>query len=214
MPDKIKPNKKEPNGNIRQKNKSIILDAAKNEFVKHGFQGASIKRIAERAGIPRANIHYYFNDKTDIYSQLLDGIIDIWNTNYDTLNIKDDPKTALSAYIRSKVMYSKEDPDASKIFASEMIHGAPVMNNYLSGVFKQWVQEKVNVIESWVSSKQIDPVNPYHLLFLIWGATQHYADFNIQVVAAMNKKEMQSQDFEDVVNSLTTIILKGVGIKI
>jgi len=214
LPDKIKPNKKEPNGNIRQKNKSIILDAAKNEFVKHGFQGASIKRIAERAGIPRANIHYYFNDKTDIYSQLLDGIIDIWNTNYDTLNIKDDPKTALSAYIRSKVMYSKEDPDASKIFASEMIHGAPVMNNYLSGVFKQWVQEKVNVIESWVSSKQIDPVNPYHLLFLIWGATQHYADFNIQVVAAMNKKEMQSQDFEDVVNSLTTIILKGVGIKI
>jgi len=214
LPDKIKPNKKEPNGNIRQKNKSIILDAAKNEFVKHGFQGASIKRIAERAGIPRANIHYYFNDKTDIYSQLLDGIIDIWNTNYDILNIKDDPKTALSAYIRSKVMYSKEDPDASKIFASEMIHGAPVMNNYLSGVFKQWVQEKVNVIESWVSSKQIDPVNPYHLLFLIWGATQHYADFNIQVVAAMNKKEMQSQDFEDVVNSLTTIILKGVGIKI
>jgi len=212
VPEKKEPNKKEPNGNIRQKNKSIILNAAKSEFVEHGYQGASIKRIAERAGIPRANIHYYFNDKTDIYSQLLDGIIDIWNTNYDTLNTKDDPKTALTAYIRSKVMYSKEDPDASKIFASEIIHGAPVMNNYLSGVFKEWVQEKVNVIDSWVNSKQIDPVNPYHLLFLIWGATQHYADFNIQVVAAMNKKEMQYQDFEEVVNSLTTIILKGVGI--
>ncbi|WP_076419942.1 TetR/AcrR family transcriptional regulator [Colwellia sp. UCD-KL20] len=204
--------KKAVDGSIRKKNKAIILNAAKNEFVEHGFQGASIKRIAERANIPRANIHYYFEDKTDIYSQLLDSILDIWNTHYDTLNAQDDPKTALTAYIRSKVMYSKEDPDASKIFASEIIHGAPVLNSYLSGVFKTWVQEKVAVIESWITSKQIDPINPYHLLFLIWGSTQHYADFNVQVAAAMNKTEISSQDFDEVVDSLTTIILKGVGI--
>ncbi|WP_077341906.1 TetR/AcrR family transcriptional regulator [Pseudocolwellia agarivorans] len=204
--------KKAVDGSIRKKNKAIILNAAKNEFVEHGFQGASIKRIAERANIPRANIHYYFEDKTDIYSQLLDSILDIWNTHYDTLNAQDDPKTALTAYIRSKVMYSKEDPDASKIFASEIIHGAPVLNSYLSGVFKTWVQEKVEVIESWITSKQIDPINPYHLLFLIWGATQHYADFNVQVAAAMDKTEISSQDFDEVVDSLTAIILKGVGI--
>lgn len=204
--------KKVVDGSIRKKNKAIILNAAKNEFVEHGFQGASIKRIAERANIPRANIHYYFEDKTDIYSQLLDSILDIWNTHYDTLNAQDDPKTALTAYIRSKVMYSKEDPDASKIFASEIIHGAPVLNTYLSGVFKTWVQEKVEVIESWITSKQIDPINPYHLLFLIWGATQHYADFNVQVAAAMDKTEISSQDFDEVVDSLTSIILKGVGI--
>ncbi|XPF94759.1 TetR/AcrR family transcriptional regulator [Colwellia sp. RE-S-Sl-9] len=204
--------KKAVDGSIRKKNKAIILNAAKNEFVEHGFQGASIKRIAERANIPRANIHYYFEDKTDIYSQLLDSILDIWNTHYDTLNAQDDPKTALTAYIRSKVMYSKEDPDASKIFASEIIHGAPVLNTYLSGVFKAWVQEKVEVIESWITSKQIDPINPYHLLFLIWGATQHYADFNVQVAAAMDKTEISSQDFDEVVDSLTAIILKGVGI--
>ena len=204
--------KKAVDGSIKKKNKAIILNAAKNEFVEHGFQGASIKRIAERANIPRANIHYYFEDKTDIYSQLLDSILDIWNTHYDTLNAQDDPKTALTAYIRSKVMYSKEDPDASKIFASEIIHGAPVLNSYLSGVFKTWVQEKVEVIESWITSKQIDPINPYHLLFLIWGATQHYADFNVQVAAAMDKTEISSQDFDEVVDSLTAIILKGVGI--
>lgn len=204
--------KKVVDGSIRKKNKTIILNAAKNEFVEHGFQGASIKRIAERANIPRANIHYYFEDKTDIYSQLLDSILDIWNTHYDTLNAQDDPKTALTAYIRSKVMYSKEDPDASKIFASEIIHGAPVLNSYLSGVFKAWVQEKVDVIESWITSKQIDPINPYHLLFLIWSSTQHYADFNVQVAAAMNKTEISSQDFDEVVDSLTSIILKGVGI--
>jgi TetR/AcrR family transcriptional regulator len=199
-------------GNIRKKNKGLILNAAKSEFVIHGFDGASIKRIAERAGIPRANIHYYFDDKTDLYQQVLDGIIDVWNTSYDTLNGQDDPKTALTAYIRSKVMYSKDDPEASRIFASEIIHGAPVLNKYLSGVYKDWVQEKVSAIQSWIDKGQMDPINPYHLLFLIWGATQHYADFNVQVVAALNKSKMTDQDFEDVVESLTSLVLKGVGI--
>lgn len=102
-------------GNIRQKNKSLILQAAKQEFVIHGFKGASIKRVAERAGIPRANIHYYFSDKTDLYQQLLSSILDVWNSSYDTLNVNDDPKSALTSYIRAKVMYSKVDPDASRI---------------------------------------------------------------------------------------------------
>jgi len=199
-------------GNVRKKNKSLILNAAKSEFVMHGFDGASIKLIAERAGIPRANIHYYFADKTDIYQQLLDGILEVWNQNYDTLNAEDDPKTALTAYIRSKVMYSKEDPESSRIFASEIIHGAPVLNTYLSGAYKSWVQEKVAAIQSWIDKEQMDAINPFHLLFLIWGATQHYADFNVQVVAAMDKTQMSDQDFEDVVESLTKLVLKGVGI--
>jgi len=199
-------------GNVRKKNKSLILNAAKSEFVMHGFDGASIKLIAERAGIPRANIHYYFADKTDIYQQLLDGILEVWNQNYDTLNAEDDPKTALTAYIRSKVMYSKEDPESSRIFASEIIHGAPVLNTYLSGAYKSWVQEKVAAIQSWIDKGQMDAINPFHLLFLIWGATQHYADFNVQVVAAMDKTQMSDQDFEDVVESLTKLVLKGVGI--
>ncbi len=201
-------------GNVRKKNKSLILNAAKSEFVIHGFDGASIKRIAERAGIPRANIHYYFADKTDLYQQLLDGILEVWNSSYDTLNAKDDAKTALTAYIRAKVMYSKEDPESSRIFASEIIHGAPVLKSYLSSDYKSWVQEKVAVIQSWVDKGQMDPINPYHLLFLIWGATQHYADFSVQVVAAMNTPKMTEQDYEEVVQSLTQLILKGVGIAI
>ena len=200
-------------GNIRQKNKLLILEAAKKEFVTHGFKGASIKRIAERANIPRSNIHYYFADKTDLYQQLLNGIIDIWNTHYDTLNEEDDPKTALSAYIRSKVMYSKDDPDASRIFASEIIHGAPILHDYLSNDFKLWVQNKVAVIDAWIKKGLIDVINPYHLLFLIWSSTQHYADFNVQVLAALDKPVMTDIDYDDVVNSLTAIILKGCGIK-
>ncbi len=205
--------KKSVDGQIRQKNKALILSAAKQEFVTYGFKGASIKRIAERAEIPRSNIHYYFEDKTDLYQQLFAGILEIWNSQFDTLNAEENAKTALTSYIRSKVMYSKQDPDASRIFASEIIHGAPHLQEYLSSDFKTWIQEKVAVIQTWIERKEIDEVNPYHLLFLIWGATQHYADFNVQVVTALDKKEMDDDDFESVVNSLTTIILKGCGIQ-
>lgn len=199
-------------GSIRQKNKAIILEAAKKEFVTYGFKGASIKRIAERANIARANIHYYFKDKTDLYQQLLSNIIAVWNSDYDTLNSDNEPKQVLSAYIRAKVMHSKNDPDASRIFASELIHGAPVLADYLNKDFKVWLQSKVTVIEAWIKQGLIDKVNPYHLLFMIWSSTQHYADFNVQVVAALDKKSMTDDDFEDVVASLTQIILKGCGI--
>jgi TetR/AcrR family transcriptional regulator len=149
----------------------------------------------------------------ELYQELLSNIVSIWNSKFDSLNMDDDPKTALSAYIRSKVMYSRDDPDASRIFASEIIHGAPVLNDYLSTDFKVWVQTKVDVIQYWIKQQLIDDINPYHLLFLIWGATQHYADFNVQVLAAMDKAEMDEQSFDAVVNSITTIVLKGCGVK-
>ena len=199
-------------GNIRQKNKTLIFNAAKKEFVTYGFKGASIKRIAERANIARANIHYYFKDKTDLYQQLLSNIIAVWNTDYDTLSADQDPKAALKAYIRAKVMHSKNDPDSSRIFASELIHGAPVLNDYLNTDFKAWMQSKVSVINTWIEKGLIDNVNPHHLLFLIWSSTQHYADFNVQVLAALDKETMLDDDFEEVVASLTQIILKGCGV--
>jgi TetR/AcrR family transcriptional regulator len=199
-------------GDIRKRNKALILEAAKKEFVTFGYEGASIKRIAERAQIPRANIHYYFSNKMELYQELLNNIVSMWNSKFDSLDATNDPKTALSAYIRSKVMYSKDDPDASRIFASEIIHGAPVLKQYLSNEFKQWIQTKVDVIQHWIKCGLIDDINPYHLLFLIWGATQHYADFNVQILAAMDKKVMDHQSFEEVAGSITKIVLKGCGI--
>jgi TetR/AcrR family transcriptional regulator len=200
-------------GDIRKRNSQIILHAAKQEFVTYGFKGASIQRIAQRAKIPRANIHYYFANKMVLYQTLLDGIVCIWNSKFDSLKRDDDPKTALTTYIRAKVMFSRDDPDASRIFASEIIHGAPALNHYLTTVFKVWVRNKVEVIENWQKLGLMDDINPYHLLFLIWGASQHYADFNAQVLTAMDIETMEDHHFEAVVTSITNIVLKGCGVK-
>jgi len=199
-------------GAVRLKNELLILEAAKKEFVVNGFKGASIKSIAQRAQIPRANIHYYFKDKADIYRQLLDGILNTWNSHYDTLTREQSPKEALSSYIRSKILYSKEEPEASRIFASELIHGAPMLTDYFSNEFKHWMKEKVSVIEYWIDNGLMNKMNPQHLLFIIWSSTQHYADFNVQVLAALDKTELSDTDYEDAITTLTQVILNGCGI--
>ena len=199
-------------GRIRQQNQELIFAAAQNEFVDHGFKGASIKRIAERAGLPRANIHYYYKNKLALYEAVLGDIVQTWNSSFDTIHAEDDPKEALTAYIRAKVMYSKTHPSASRIFASEIIHGAPHLQEYLQGEFYDWMQQKITAIESWIAAGKMTPIDPLYLLFFIWGATQHYADFGVQVLAAMNKENLTSSEFEDIADSLVNLVLRGCGI--
>jgi len=200
-------------GRIRQQNQLVIFAAAQEEFVTYGFKGASIKRIAERANLPRANIHYYYKNKAELYDAVLSDIVQTWNLSFDTIRAEDDPGKALTEYVHAKVMYSKTHPAASRIFASEIIHGAPHLMDYLQGDFHRWIQQKTSAIQSWIDQGKMDPIDPMHLLFFIWGATQHYADFGVQVLAAMKRDALTDADFEHIADTLVQFVLKGCGIK-
>jgi TetR/AcrR family transcriptional regulator len=170
--------------------------------------------IAKRANMPRANVHYYFKSKLELYKKVLTDILQLWNQAFNQITPEDDPADAIAAYIRAKVMYSKTNPLASKIFANEIIHGAPRINEYLNSDFRDWLRSKSAVMEHWIKQGKMDPVDPLFLIMLIWSATQHYADFSTQVNAVLDKKALTDQDFEDIANNLTHIILKGCGIQI
>ncbi len=200
-------------GQIRIENQKKILQAAEIEFAKSGFNGASMMSIAKRAGIPRPNLHYYFANKQELYSRILMDILTLWDEVFDKFTADDDPVDAIGAYIRAKVMYSKTNPLASKIFANEMIHGAPHLTEYLNHDYRQWLHQKSAVIQAWIDQGKMDPVDPFYLIFLIWGSTQHYADFSVQVTAVIGKKSLSDQDFDQIADNLTHIILKGCGIK-
>lgn len=201
-----------PAGRVRQKNEPVIIAAAEQEFLDYGFKGASMKRIAERANLPRPNIHYYFKNKLDLYGSVLKDIVELWNASFDLIKSEDDPYTALSAYIHAKVMFSKTNATASRIFASEIIHGAPYLSEYLNTDFRLWMKGKAEVIQSWIDQGKMTQVDPIHLLFLIWGATQHYADFGVQIRAAMGKETLSDEDFDNVADTMTKVILGGCGL--
>ena len=209
-----KPQNKYKIGQIRTDNRAKIIAIAEMEFAEFGYKGASIMNIAKRANMPRANVHYYFKSKLELYKKVLADILQLWNEAFNQITPEDDPADAIGAYIKAKVMYSKTNPLASKIFANEIIHGAPRINEYLNNDFRAWLRSKSAVIEHWIKQGKMDPVDPLFLIMLIWSATQHYADFSTQVNAVLNKKALTDQDFEDVANNLTHIILKGCGIKV
>ncbi|WP_435276050.1 TetR/AcrR family transcriptional regulator [Psychrobium sp. nBUS_13] len=202
----------QPVGRIRQKNQLRIIAAAEEEFVTFGFKGASMKRIAERAELPRANIHYYFKNKVDLYAAVLGDIVEVWNSTVADINPEDDPKETLTAYIRAKVLSAKGNPNASRIFASEIIHGAPHIGQYLKQDYRVAILNITNGFQSWIDQGKMDAIDPMHLLFMIWGSTQHYADFGVQVRAAMDKDSLNDDDFDRIIASITHIILKGVGL--
>ena len=76
-------------------------------------------------------------------------------------------------------------PKASRLFAMEIIQGAPVLGEMLAGRLKKLVDEKAAVIRRWVAEGRLAPVDPYHFIFMIWATTQHYADFEVQIRAIL-----------------------------
>lgn len=201
-------------GKIRIDNEKAILVAAEKEFAARGFNGASMNRIAQGAGVARTNVHYYFKNKEELYAKVLTDVIQMWDYSFNQITPDDDPAEALEAYIRAKVAYSKSNPLASKIFASEIMHGAPVLSSYLKKDYRDWLRGKAQIMDSWVEQGKMDPVDPFYLIFMIWASTQHYADFEVQVKTVLGKSRLSARDFNAIADNLTYIILKGCGIKV
>ncbi|MBN0989080.1 TetR/AcrR family transcriptional regulator [Amphritea pacifica] len=202
-----------PAGRIRQRNEQRILAAAEQEFAACGFKGASMREIAARAELPKANIHYYFKNKLGLYFAVLSDIIDLWDSTLSNLKAEDDAAQSLTQYIRKKIEFSRDHPLASRIFASEIISGGPNLKAYFCEGYEEWFRSRTAVFEQWQQQGKLDAsITPSHLIFLLWSSTQHYADFALQVSSALGKKSLDDQDYEQAINTLCHIILKGSGI--
>ncbi len=201
------------NGATRERNEREILAAAERVFARHGYRGASVQAIAEAAGLPKSNVLYYMGSKRGLYVRLLERMMARWNALLDDISVEDDPADVLEAFIRSKMQLSRRHPEGSRLFAAEILGGAPFLQDYLSGELRDWVQARARIFEQWAERGLMDPVDPVWLIFLIWSATQHYADFEAQVLGITGKDELSDADVEEITTFLTRVILKGCGVR-
>lgn len=197
----------------RDKHYSTILQAAQEEFADHGFKGARMQAIADRAGLPKANVHYYFRNKNSLYLAVLDNILNSWNDFFNDVSVKDDPAVTLDTFIRQKVRMSFEDPTASRLFANEIIQGAPYLSGYLQDVMKPWVAERAEIIQGWIDAGKMPDTDPVLLIFMIWATTQHYADFQAQVQSIVAKPEYDEPQMNHIADFVSTTILRGCGLQ-
>ena len=172
---------------IQQKNREIILDGALDAFSTHGFRGATIDQIAEAAGLSKPNVLYYFASKDDIYSTLLTALLDLWLAPMRGLDPAGEPLDEILAYVRAKLDLSRDYPRESRLFANEVLQGAPHLSQILGGQLREMVDETVATIRGWIEAGRLAPVDPHHLIFSIWALTQHYADFEVQVRAVLGE---------------------------
>jgi TetR/AcrR family transcriptional regulator len=170
---------------IQKRNSDAILEAALDIFSKQGFRGATLDEIAEAAGLSKPNLLYYFDSKEAIHAEVLDGLMDTWLDPLRLLDPEGDPKAQLLQYLRRKLKMSRDLPRESRLFANEILQGAPRIGAGLSGDLKTLVDAKAEVIRGWSDTGKIAQVDPYHLIISIWALTQHYADFEVQVRAVL-----------------------------
>ncbi|WP_421725378.1 TetR family transcriptional regulator C-terminal domain-containing protein [Bauldia sp.] len=170
---------------IQARNEARILDAGLELFSTYGFRGATVDQIATRAGMTKPNLLYYFRRKQDIYLAVLNRTLAMWLKPLEDLDPDGDPAAELTAYIDRKLEMSRDKPEASRLFAMEVMQGAPVLGPVLSGPLKDLVDDKAAVIRGWIDAGRLAPVDPHHLIFLIWATTQHYADFDTQIRAVL-----------------------------
>jgi len=200
-------------GRVGQAQEEAILRAAEAVFAERGFSGATTAAIAKQAGLPKPNVHYYFRTKEALYRAVLRRILQLWLSATDTITEDADPATALRGYIAEKMRYTQRYPLASKVFANELLHGAPEIGNVLRQALRELVARKAMVIRAWIEGGQMAPVDPYHLFFTIWAATQTYADFEAQVCAVLGVSQLDADDFEHATEHLVALLLRGCGLQ-
>ncbi len=168
--------------------------------------------IADRAGIPKPNLHYYFGTKNALYEAVLEQILERWLAAFDHIKPGADPAAALTGYIHQKMNDTRQRPVASRVFASELLSGGHAIDGYLKGRLRALVREKSAVIQHWIDMGQMAEVDPTHLFFGLWAHTQTYADFEPQVCAVLGKGALQDKDFELAEAHITQMTLRACGL--
>ena len=194
----------------RRENEARILAAAEKVFAEAGFGGATMQLIADMAGLPKANLHYYFATKEELYRKVVQQIFEIWLHAADVFDNAPGPVEGIGAYIDAKMEISRRHPFGSKVWASEVMHGAPVIQDYLETTLRDWTEGRARVIQRWIDEGKMAPVDPRHLLYMLWATTQHYADFGHQIETLNGGKPLSDRQWKAAKDSVKTIILRGI----
>ncbi|MDM0055588.1 HTH-type transcriptional regulator RutR [Variovorax fucosicus] len=190
--------------------RSVILAAALGLFSRFGLQGTSLDQVAARADVSKSNLLYYFANKEELYVSVLRDLLAIWLEPLRGFSAEQDPREAISDYIRRKLVISRDRPDASRLFCLEMIQGAPLLRDELGRELRTLVERKSEVIRAWVEAGKLAPTDPHHLIFALWAITQHYADFGVQVQAITGRTLDDPEFFEQTVDNVQRIVLGGI----
>ena len=195
----------------RDKLEADIAAEAVRVFADFGYEGTSIAMVADNVGLSKQNLMYYFPTKQALYQRVLDDVLDDWLERMENLaDDRHEPEDVLRTYIQAKLKFSREQPWASRVYAMEVISGAPLYGEQIQNRVVPLVRKDIEVFEKWIAAGKIAPINATHLLFAIWAMTQSYADFAAQMALVLNRKQLTKKDFDDAEQVIVAMVLAAV----
>ncbi|MCF8146930.1 MAG: TetR family transcriptional regulator C-terminal domain-containing protein [Sulfuritalea sp.] len=199
----------------RERLEQDILRAAKKLFAQRGFGGVSLDHIAREVGASKQNLLYYFPSKEELYRRVLHGVLDVWLSYMDALSQRpDDPERAIREYIAGKLRFSREHPDDSRVYANEVVSGAPLFSAEIAERVIPALQADVAIFNRWAEQGLCRPVDGRHLMILLWASTQVYADWASQIGLVLGKSELEAEDFQAAENLIVDMVLRTVLVQI
>ncbi|MDX9663833.1 TetR/AcrR family transcriptional regulator [Pseudomonas sp. P5_152] len=204
------PTRVRPPDSIRQRNQQLILQAASEEFAARGFDATQTRDIAARAGLPKANLYYYFQSKDNLYARVLLRFVEPLLEASAKLRESDDPRVGLQAYIEARIRITREHPLTSKVFSHELLLGAKQLPEQCRDLLRIEVQRNVECLRSWIERGLLAPADPEHLMLFIWSATRTYTNLGWQIAQITGTQTPQEADYRAVAATLTQMVLRGV----
>jgi len=115
----------EPRPRDADRSQGEILEAATAEFAEFGLGGARVDRIAERAGVNKRLIYYYFGSKEDLFLAVLERAYEVIRGEERRLNMSEvDPIEAIRRLIAFTWNYYLAHPEFLTLLNSENLHRA------------------------------------------------------------------------------------------
>ena len=201
---------RKPRPTIREENERALLEAAEIIFAEQGFAGATTSAIARRAGVPKANLHYYFATKEALYRAVVERVLTAWLDAAASFDTSEDPREALSAYIAAKMDLARSMPLASRIWTAEIMRGAPIIQDFLDTTLTEWVVSRERVVKRWIAAGRLKRIEPKFLFYMIWATTQQYANAAHEMATLNGGSPLDDKAFERAKSEVIEIILRGV----
>ncbi len=198
---------------VGERQRERIIRAATIVFSRKGYDGARVEAIAQKAGMPKGNVLYYFKSKKALYRIVIKQVLSLWLEALGNVAVDGNPEEAIRQYVNRKLALSRNHPEASRLFAMEVISGAPIISDHLSGELRRWVEKKGRVFKKWQEDGLMAKIDPAHAFFMIWAVTQTYADFEAQIQAVTGVKDYDQEIYSDAAGEVVDALVRGLGLK-
>lgn len=188
-----------------------ILDAALKAFASYGFDGVSLRTIAEEAGVNHQLIGHHFGSKQDLWDAALDARVEDFGKLHEALDVTDkltDPREQFRGFLRAIVEFTVGCPENACINVHEALANRFVTTNsdrYQRLLERQVTQyrEMTERILAQAQDAGVIPKMPIDDLWFVWqGAVLH------RIITAKQSEHFTGVPIEGAIDAHTDALVR------